>query len=396
MISDVPLGAFLSGGIDSCALVALMTRAIDRPVHTYSVGYAGAGGAIDETVAAERSASYLKSNHETLVVTGEDVVQAVPDIARRLGQPTVDGVNVYFVSRAARQGVTVALMGLGADEIFCGYPTFAEIANSWGHGPWIRSWIGRAIARTRWWGLLWDGSMRRDWERRSLCRDLQSQWMTSRMIRTPSEAARLTGQSGKSARTFVRHLIEDEPGADAMAQVSRLEAKLYMGSQLLRDADAASMAHSLEVRVPYLDLDLAEFVYGLPGISKLGPFEEGGPSRGKRMLVLAVRDLIPEWTYREPKRGFGMPFGEWMRGPLLPMVEAALNDSRFRSSGLLDRREIDGLRARLLTRTERTWTNAWTVFMLAVWWQGMHDRGITATRRFDSRREVPSNLRSSQ
>jgi len=395
MVSDVPLGAFLSGGVDSSALVALMARAIGRPVHTYSVGYAGVGGEIDETAAAGRSASYLRSIHESLVVTGEDVAQAAADIARRLGQPTVDGVNVYFVSRAARRGVTVALTGLGADEMFGGYPTFGEIANSWGKRRWPRLRLGHVVARTKWWSLLPEGPIRRDWEARALRRDLPSQWMACRMIRTPGETMRLTGQRGTSAESFVEHLIEDDPAGDPMARVSRLEAKLYMGSQLLRDADAASMAHSLEVRVPYLDLDLVEFAYGLPGSAKLGSLESGSPARGKRALILAIRDLIPDRTYLEPKRGFGMPFAEWLKGPLLGVVEATLNDSGFRGSGLLERREIDRLRARVLARTEQGWTQAWSVFVLALWWRGMREQVIGSLRRVESRSGVPSNLGSS-
>jgi asparagine synthase (glutamine-hydrolysing) len=165
-----------------------------------------------------------------------------------------------------------------------------------------------------------------------------------------------------------------------VSRISRLDTKLYMCSQLLRDADAASMAHSLEVRVPFLDVELAEFAYGLPGASKIAPEGPEGMPRGKRVLVQAVKDLIPEWTYRRPKRGFSMPFGEWLRGPLRGLAEDVLADRSFRSSGLLDDREIDRVWKRFRAGGHDHWTRVWSLMVLALWWRGVRSGGPGSAR----------------
>jgi asparagine synthase (glutamine-hydrolysing) len=387
MVSDVPLGAFLSGGVDSSTLVALMTRASGRPVHTFSVGYGGSGRDLDESSDALRSADALGSRHTPVLVTGREVSDALPEIALRLGQPTVDGINMYFVSRAARQGVTVALAGVGGDELFAGYSSFAGLAAHWQGGTRLRQTMGTGLGRTGFWRLLPRSALRDRWEMRGLTRDLPSHYMQYRMIRTPSEALVLAGRPEVDPEELFCYVREDDPGAtDVVSRVTRLEAKLYMGSQLLRDTDAASMAHSLEVRVPFLDIPLAEFVYGLPGSSKLGPLETGGAAIGKRVLVLAVRDLIPEWTHRKPKRGFTMPFEEWLRGPIRPLAEDTLADREFRAAGILDGREIDRLWDRFLSGRQAGWAAVWTVLMLCLWWRGMTQIATAAS----ARRPVPA------
>src|SRR5262249_1903852 len=119
---------------------------------------------------------------------------------------------------------------------------------------------------------------------------------------------------------------DDPQNPDLFSRVSRLDIKRYLCSQLLRDADAASMACSLEVRVPFLDLDVVEFAYGLSRDDKAGPIEGLGEMSGKKVLVQAVRDLVPEWTYRKPKRGFSMPYRQWLAGPLRSLARDVVSD----------------------------------------------------------------------
>src|SRR4029450_3950516 len=146
LVSDVPLGAFLSGGVDSSILVAVMTKAVGTPVKTFSVGFADEGSAIDETADAERMARHLGTHHTTSVVTGDDVRDRISPIAAPLDQPSVDGVNSYFVSLAARRGVTVAVSGTGGDELFAGYPWFITMVQA--TGGWARArWRARAGSR---------------------------------------------------------------------------------------------------------------------------------------------------------------------------------------------------------------------------------------------------------
>jgi asparagine synthase (glutamine-hydrolysing) len=134
LVSDVPLGAFLSGGVDSSILVAVMTKAVGTRVKTFSVGFADEGSAIDETADAERMARHLGTDHTTSIVTGDDVRNRITAIAAALDQPSVDGVNSYFVSSAARRSVTVAVSGTGADELFAGYPWFITMVRE--TDPW--------------------------------------------------------------------------------------------------------------------------------------------------------------------------------------------------------------------------------------------------------------------
>jgi asparagine synthase (glutamine-hydrolysing) len=378
MVSDVPLGAFLSGGVDSTALVALMTRAAGRPIHTYSVGFPDAGAEIDESGDAERSAGYLGSVHRSVPVRGQDVAAALPRIAADLGQPTVDGVNMHFVSGAARSGVTVALTGMGGDELFAGYSTFPVLAGFNHPSARARRALRRALGAARRW-LNTGTAIDRAWERRVMDHGFPAAYMTFRMLRAPCVAWRMAARPAIDAEAVLAYTDADDASLDdPVRRVTALESKLYMSSQLLRDTDAASMAHSLEVRVPLLDVEVSEYAYGLPAESKLRLGAPRGSLTGKRVLIDAVRDVIPEWVWRKPKRGFSMPFGEWLRGPVRELAEETLRDREFRQQGWIDDREAEREWRRFLDDRTAHWGGVWTVMMLALWWR--HGLRGTAAR----------------
>jgi asparagine synthase (glutamine-hydrolysing) len=367
MVSDVPLGAFLSGGVDSSAVVALMSRASGSAIHTYSVGFPEERLEFDESEDAERSARYLGAVHQAVRVSGRQAAEVLPAIAADLGQPSVDGMNMHFVSRAARTGVTVALAGIGGDELFAGYGSFANLSR---HAS-LPVRLRRAAMKARWSSVRWLGrstEMKDRWESLWARQSFAAAYMSHHMVRSPEEAWRLAGRPELEAAAVFAYAAMDEPRIpDPVSRVSLLESSLYMQSQLLRDADAASMAHSLEVRVPLLDVDLAEFVFGLPGAAKLGGSTDGTGIVGKKVLLQAVKDLIPEWTWRKPKRGFMMPFGEWLRGPLRPLVEDVLSDSGFRSRGWIDPSEANREWQMLLRDSTVNWSRVWTIMMLGLW-----------------------------
>lgn len=371
MVSDVPLGAFLSGGVDSSAVVALMGRASGSAIHTYSVGFPEERSEYDESEDAERSARYLGTVHQAVKVSGRQAAEVLPAIAADLGQPSVDGMNMHFVSRAARTGVTVALAGIGGDELFAGYGSFANLSR---HAS-LPGRIRRAAMRARWSAVRWLGrstEMTDQWESLWARQSFAAAYMGHHMVRNPEEAWRLAGCPELDVAAVFAYAAADEPGIpDAVSRVSLLESSLYMQSQLLRDADAASMAHSLEVRVPLLDVDLAEFAFGLPGAAKIGGSTDGTEIGGKKVLLRAVKDLIPEWTWRKPKRGFMMPFGEWLRGPLRPLVEDVLNDTGFRSRGWIDPSEANREWQMLLRDPTVNWSRVWTIMMLGLWEQNL-------------------------
>jgi len=369
MASDVPLGAFLSGGIDSAGIVALMTRAAGRPIHTFSIGFPQTGGALDESVDAELTARHLGAVHQAVQVSGTEVAKILPDIAVALGQPTVDGVNMYLVSSAARRDLTVALTGVGGDELFAGYPSFARLAR-------YRHQLFRARQRIGWLKRLpgrrmfpGPGSINRPWTRLEKDRPLVSDYMACRMVRRPAQALRVAGDGKVDPEAFFAYVDSDEPGlADPVRRVTLLESRLYLAAQILRDTDAASMAHSLEIRVPLLDVDLAEYVYGLPQDAKLAPASTGAAPAGKRILIDALRDVLPEWTWRKPKRGFTLPFGEWLRGPMRGLVDDILIDPGFRGDGLLDEIEVQREWRTFLAGQGTHWSVVWTTLMLKLWW----------------------------
>jgi asparagine synthase (glutamine-hydrolysing) len=367
MVSEVPLGAFLSGGVDSTALVALMTRAAGRPIHTFSVGFPDAGADLDESEDAERSARFLGAIHRSVRIGAREVAEALPVIAADLGQPTVDGVNMYFVSRAARTGVSVALAGMGGDELFAGYGSFKSMALRQSMTQRLRRVLSLARrSPPRWLGRT--SAMEDAWASVRARHGFAASYMSMRMVRGPEEAWRMAGRPEIDSAALFAYAEADDPAVpDAVSRTTLLESSLYMRSQLLRDADAASMAHSLEVRVPFLDVDLAEFTYGLPAESKLGKPAGGTGIAGKRVLLRAIGDLIPDWTWRKPKRGFTLPFGEWLRGPLRPLVEETLGDSGFRGCGWIDTQEADREWRQLLKNPNAHWSGVWTVLMLALW-----------------------------
>ncbi|HKQ97115.1 MAG TPA: asparagine synthase (glutamine-hydrolyzing), partial [Candidatus Polarisedimenticolia bacterium] len=324
MVSDVPLGAFLSGGVDSTALVALMGRAAGRPIHTFSVGFPETDPDLDESPDAERSAAALGAVHRAVPVSGRELADRLPAIAVDLGQPSVDGVNIHLVSGAARPSVTVALSGLGGDEFFAGYSTFEGLAGLASPLRRLRLALGRSVRRV--------GRARtpltRAWDRRAASRRFAATYLSYRMVRSPEAAWRLAGSPAIDPEELFAHLdVDADPGAGVVQRVTRLESSLFMTSQLLRDADAASMAHSLEVRVPLLDVDLTEFAFGLPAASHLGAPDPTAGFTGKRVFVRALRGLIPEWTWRKPKRGFTLPFGTWLRGPMRGLADDVIGSS---------------------------------------------------------------------
>ena len=369
IVSDVPVGAFLSSGCDSSSLVALMMQISGRPVHTVSVGFDGGARDLDESEDARRSAIFLGAAHRDVQVTHRDVTEVLPDLARYLGQPTIDGLNMYFASRAASSEVKVVTVGIGADELFAGYTYFRDLHRSWNSPRRIVARrVGVGLGRTGLWKLLPHSAARDAWERRASKLDLRSHYAVSHMIRTPTEMVRLIGLRTIDRDELFPPVADDDPGVgDIMTRVSKLDVRRFLCSQLLRDMDAASMACSLEARVPFLDLDVVEFAYGLPCEDKVGPLDESSSLIGKRLFIHAVRDLIPDWTYRRPKRGFMMPYLEWLKGPLRPLVGDILADRLFRTSGLLDPKELERFRARFESGAETRWTAVWSLMMLGLW-----------------------------
>jgi len=383
LVSDVPLGAFLSGGVDSSILVAVMTKALGTRVKTFSVGFSDEGSALDETADAERMARHLGTDHTTSVVTGVDVRDRIAVIASALDQPSVDGVNSYFVSMAARRDVTVAVSGTGGDELFAGYPWFITMAQQnerWAREPW-RALAGTMVAAAAS-HRAFDALVRRPGGGRV------HRLRRAGFVGAYGETYQIFGPVG--AARLLAHQVASEAGAgsppdrdltgldelahgSAIERVTALAMRGYLTNQLLRDIDAVSMAHSLEVRVPYLDPVVVDTALSLPDAAKLGDVRNANPygqtyrdTGAKRVLIDVGRRWLPPDFDVQPKRGFAMPFDAWLRGPVGDVLDDTVDARSARQRGLLEPTGVERVRDRF-RHGETSWPEPWLLMMLELW-----------------------------
>ena len=350
LLSDVPVASFLSGGIDSSIVTALAAQRLERKLETFSVGFEIEE--FDESAIALEVAQRYGTTHRRLQLTEEEVIQSVTEAVAHLDLPSVDAINSYIVSRAvAREGVKVALSGLGGDELFGGYPSFRDVPRlQWlAHLP---RFLRKAIGGERLADLPNDADIGElaQWRRR---------FFTDEML----QEAGLPNDS-----TPVPTPVELP---DDFARISWAELTGYMRRMLLRDSDQMSMAVSLELRVPFLDHELVEYSLGLPATEKRR-------YRGtKGLLVEACRDLLPPAVYERPKRGFALPMEKWMAGPLAPFVEEGLRE-------VVERGWLPG--EFVAATREMHWTRSWSIVVLGHF--------VRARQKLDAQKRVPPEGRA--
>ena len=310
-ISDAPLGAFLSGGIDSSCVVSLMRAAGQQHLHTFSISFPQT--ALDEAPYALAVAEQFATQHANIAVSEQMVRKELRGFFSAMDQPTLDGVNAYLVSKFAKQGgLTVSLSGLGGDELFAGYSTFQRAQRL---EPWLRRTPGAALRAAA--GVA--GHLTSRWSRLEFLAQpgpaAARLYAASRALFTPSQVKRLLHPDFLASTSLA-------PGAEPPAQVTPavpagldvvhttmlLELRRYMHNQLLRDSDVFGMAHSLEIRVPLIDHKLAELLFQTAPDVILA-------ERPKALLVDALPAPLPRDCIDRPKMGFTFPFDTWMRGP---------------------------------------------------------------------------------
>ena len=367
LVSDVPVGVFLSGGIDSSALVSILCRGGVTPA-TFSIVFREAD--FSEADHSRAVAKRFRTDHHEITVSQQDVLAAIPDALRCMDLPTMDAVNTYFVSREARAaGVKVALSGLGGDEVFAGYTSFRTIprmesfAQVWKHVPGaVRSPFAAAFAAL---------SPASDQNRKlaSLVRDngrIPHPYFLSRMLFTPGQCDQLFPSQdplvAERAIGWQKASLARSLPLDAINRVSYLESRCYMLNTLLRDADVMSMSQGLEVRVPLIDHQLAKTVLALPGAWKVNG------DAPKALLVEMLANTLPDGIVRRPKRGFTLPFEHWLRGELRPQVEAVLlrRFSEGPLSGVLDAKQVGRIWEDFL-EGKTSWTRPWSLYVLERW-----------------------------
>ena len=346
LISDVPVGAFLSGGVDSASLVALMTGEAGGRVKTFSVGFDESLSAVDETGEAGHIASHLGTDHHRVVIDGEEIAANFDNVVTALDQPSVDGLNSYLVSRAAAEHVKVAISGTGGDDLFMGYPWHARVL---GQPPAADGFLDAYAAYNA--------------EFHQTFSDKDTGLLLAPKLRNAMQEASSLGLVP----------TDELSGAGAVDRMTVLTLRGYTNNQLLRDIDVMSMAHSLEVRVPYLDVEMIDFALSLPVEARIAKPVPDDPMRNsyrasgiKRILIDAARPMLPEGFDTIPKRGFGMPFGHWVKGPMKALAEASFDERRTAEHGVLDRRVMPRLRETFDAGRLSGW-RVWLLMVLQRW-----------------------------
>jgi asparagine synthase (glutamine-hydrolysing) len=371
LISDVPLGVFLSGGIDSSALVGLISEMGYTP-RTFSVVFAESN--FDESVYARSVADRFHTEHTEINLSEGAMLDQLPSALSSMDQPTGDGVNTYVVSKAVKEaGITVALSGLGGDEFFAGYPSFRRLEKAVRYmralkfipGP-ARSIAGLAVEQA-------SGRSIQGAKTAAMIRSdgsLASMYPVLRQVLSSANRRSLLRGKWKLLekahpdpyQALLQQAYQSASSAELLARISYAEGRTYMHDVLLRDSDQMSMAHALELRVPLLDHKLVEYVMGVPDEYKR---PNGTP---KPLLVNSLKHLLPGEIVHRPKQGFTLPFANWMRRDLRKFCETRLAPERIESRGIFDPAEVSTLwRALLDGSREVSWSRLWVLVILEEW-----------------------------
>ncbi len=364
-LADVPVGAFLSGGLDSAVIVGLMSRASSTRLKTFSIGFDEE--AYSEAEAAAATARHFGTDHYRTVLTGEQVAGDMEKILATMDQPTGDGINTYYVSQAARRGgVTVALSGLGGDELFGSYPSFHDLPKI---ARWLPLWRRLPGLAQR---PIIDRLKRGDTRTRKLAdflahaRNLNELCALQRRVFADDDLRALLSPdaSGQLTDDTPFHSQLARLGADlahcgTFETISAWELRTYMADVLLRDSDVMSMRHSLELRVPFIDRPFVEWLWNQPAKFK---HEIMG---FKRPLAAAVADLLPPGIVHRKKWGFTLPLAVWMRRELRPFLEDTFSSESIERSGLFSADTVQARWRNYLARDDtREWSRIWSLAML--------------------------------
>jgi asparagine synthase (glutamine-hydrolysing) len=377
LIADVPVGLFLSGGLDSGALAALAART-QAGIRSFTLSFPGTS--YDEAPLARQVAERCGTQHTNIPLDGAAMLRRIDEAVAALDQPTMDGINTYFVSWAAGEvGLKVALSGLGGDELFAGYANFANTALlkrltrlAWfvprplrrAMSPLVASIIGTRLSR-------------------DAAGKAAAAWTDPDTLPHPYFYARALFPLGQLERLVQPRFRPSTVGADGVtleptwlgwldrtaseagklepvAATAWLEMRCYMASTLLRDTDSVSMARSLEVRVPLLDTPLVEFVRSLPDAARQRARTQ------KALLVEALAGLLPAEILGQRKKTFTLPWEEWLRGPLRPRLESSFADI---APSLAPHLRAEGVRSvwTAFLAGQTSWSRPWALYVLNEW-----------------------------
>lgn len=355
--SEVPLGAFLSGGTDSSTVVALMCRHAAGRVKTFSIGFAEA--AYDESRTARAVATQLGTEHTELVVR-PDVDQIFENVAAMFDEPFADSsaIPTFLVAQLARESVTVALSGDGGDELFGGYTRYGETLRRGGGKRGFQSRLVGAL------GLMLPHAFPGRNRLVDLGRSRLGRYATSVVqpvrVDEGGVASAWHPAAWRTVDEQLNRFITAEESDDFAALMMRLDLETYLAGDILAKVDRTTMAVSLEARVPLLDFDLVDFALAIPGDLRVTPGES------KRLFRRAIRGIVPDFVLSAPKRGFAVPLAQWFRGPLRDRIEALRNPSAAIEQ-YLDERAVERLVAEHAIGRRDHSVLLWRLIVLNYW-----------------------------
>lgn len=359
LVADVPFGAFLSGGIDSSAVVALMSQVSTEKVNTFNISFEESE--FSESHYAKIIARKYNTRHHEIRLTPADFLQQLPEALSALDHPSGDGPNTYVVSRATRNaGITMALSGIGGDELFAGYDIFTRMTQL-RKRAWLNA-VPRLFRRTAAIAIASKKSIASQKTAELLGEksiSLNTAYPYSRSLFTHRQLGMLipTGSAYERVLAVLKEIPQSEDFL--LSAVSLAEIQTYLQNVLLRDTDQMSMAVALEVREPFLDKDLVQYVLSLPDKHKY-------PFTPKKLLVDSLGDLLPSEIVNRPKMGFTLPWKTWLRSELREFSEKHIK--QFEQRGLTTANAVNDLWKRFLNQDPLVpWSRVWHIIVLNHW-----------------------------
>jgi asparagine synthase (glutamine-hydrolysing) len=363
LVADVPFGAFLSGGIDSSAIVGLMSKVSSEKVQTFSVTFDESE--FSEAKYAQLIAKKFNTNHHEIKLSPADFLKEIPNALKAMDHPSGDGPNTYIVSKATKNaGITMALSGLGGDELFAGYDVFKR-SQELNKKAWLNAipgfirGMGASVLTKAKPGV---GSEKIAELLKQDKINFNSFYPLSRQVLMDAQILKIVNKTQLSPNR-VAEIVSEIPSKNnhLLTRTSIAEISSYMQNVLLGDADQMSMAVALEVRVPFIDYTLVEYVLGVPDNYK-------NPTSPKKLLVDAMGELLPSEIVNRPKMGFTFPWKEWMKNEMKTFCEQKLRSLSKRS--FFNEQEVMKLwNAFLIGDPRITWSRLWILVVLENWIQ---------------------------